>query len=85
VKTAVQHWVRTLAANFFDEGIQKPVPRYVTCLSLGGDYVEKWLKACKLVKIKKYYKCCLSIHLQPIGTYFLVTPHIICILASCGG
>jgi hypothetical protein len=26
VKTAVQHWVKTLAADFFDEGIQKLVP-----------------------------------------------------------
>jgi hypothetical protein len=38
VRTAVQHWVKT---DFFDEGIQKPVPRYEKCLSLGGDYVEK--------------------------------------------
>jgi hypothetical protein len=27
VKTAVQHWVKTLATDFFDEGIQKLVPR----------------------------------------------------------
>jgi hypothetical protein len=40
VKTALQHWV-TLAADFFDEGIQKLVPRYDSCLNLGGDYVEK--------------------------------------------
>jgi hypothetical protein len=26
VKTAMQHWVRTLAADFFDEGIQKLLP-----------------------------------------------------------
>jgi hypothetical protein len=41
VKTAVQHWVKTLAADFFDEGIQKLVPRYDRCLILGGDYVGK--------------------------------------------
>jgi hypothetical protein len=41
VKTAVQHWVRTLTADFFDEGIQKLMPRYDTRLSLGGVYVEK--------------------------------------------
>jgi hypothetical protein len=40
-KTAVQHWVKTLAEDFFDEGMQKLVPRYNTCLSLGGDYVEE--------------------------------------------
>jgi hypothetical protein len=28
VKTAVQHWVKTLAAVFFENGIQKLVPRY---------------------------------------------------------
>jgi hypothetical protein len=41
VKTAVQHWVKTLAADFFDEGIQKLVLRYDECLNKGGDYVEK--------------------------------------------
>jgi hypothetical protein len=41
VKTAMQHWVKTLAADFFDEGIQKIVPRYDRCLNLCGDYVEK--------------------------------------------
>jgi hypothetical protein len=40
VKADVQHWVKT-AAEFFDKGIQKLVPRYDNCLSLGGDYVEK--------------------------------------------
>jgi hypothetical protein len=33
-------------------------------------------KACKLVKVKKYLKCCVLIRLQPIETYFLDTPHI---------
>jgi hypothetical protein len=32
VKTAVQHWVKTLVADFFDEGMQKLVPRYDRCL-----------------------------------------------------
>jgi hypothetical protein len=41
VKADVQHWVKTLAAEFFDKGIQKLVPRYDKCLSLGGNYVEK--------------------------------------------
>jgi hypothetical protein len=40
-KTAVQHWVKTLAADFFDEGKKKIVPRYDKCLNLGGHYVEK--------------------------------------------
>jgi hypothetical protein len=41
VKTTVQHWVKTLAADFFDKGIQKPVPQYDKCLNLGDDYVKK--------------------------------------------
>jgi hypothetical protein len=41
LKTAVQHWVKTLAADLFDEGIQKLVSRYDKCLNLGVDYVEK--------------------------------------------
>jgi histone-lysine N-methyltransferase SETMAR len=40
-KTAMQHWVKMLVADFFDEGIQKLVSRYDICLNLGGDYVEK--------------------------------------------
>jgi transposase len=28
VRTALQHWVKMLAADFFDEGVQKLVPRY---------------------------------------------------------
>jgi histone-lysine N-methyltransferase SETMAR len=28
VKTAVQHWVKTVGADFFDEGIKKLVPGY---------------------------------------------------------
>jgi hypothetical protein len=41
VKTAVQHWVKTLAADFFGEGIEKLVLLYDKCLNLGGKYVEK--------------------------------------------
>jgi hypothetical protein len=41
VKTAMQRWVKTMAADFFDEGTQKLVPLYDRCLSLAGDYVEK--------------------------------------------
>jgi hypothetical protein len=40
VKTVVQHWLKTLAADLFDEGIEKLVPRYDKCLNFGGDYFE---------------------------------------------
>jgi len=33
-----------LAAAFFEEGIQKLVPRYDKCLNNGGEYVENSLK-----------------------------------------
>jgi hypothetical protein len=56
VKTAVQLSVKVLAADFFDEEIQKLVPRYDRCLNLCDDYVEKYLNACKLVKTNKYLK-----------------------------
>jgi hypothetical protein len=32
------------AADFFDTGIQKFIPRYDKCLSSSGDYIEKYLK-----------------------------------------
>jgi len=31
------------AATFYEEGIQKLVPRYDKCLNYGGEYVEKYL------------------------------------------
>jgi hypothetical protein len=37
-------WLSSQAADFFDTGIQKLIPRYYKCLSSGGDCVEKELK-----------------------------------------
>jgi hypothetical protein len=34
-------WLSSQAADFFDTGIQKPIPQYNKCLSFGGDYLEK--------------------------------------------
>jgi hypothetical protein len=31
----------SVAATFYEEGIQKLVPRYDKCLNNGGNYVEK--------------------------------------------
>jgi hypothetical protein len=50
----MQHGVKTLATDFFDEGTQKLDARYDKCLNLFGVYVEKYLKARKLVKIKTF-------------------------------
>ena len=37
----VMTWFRGQAADFYDSGIQKLVPRLNTCLDNAGDYVEK--------------------------------------------
>jgi hypothetical protein len=41
VKRAVQKWLSSQAAMFYDDGIQKLVSCYDKCLSNGGNYVEK--------------------------------------------
>jgi hypothetical protein len=37
----VTQWFQSQAADFYDTGIQKLVPRYDKCLSSGGDNVGK--------------------------------------------
>ncbi|PNF28924.1 hypothetical protein B7P43_G18320 [Cryptotermes secundus] len=37
----VTQWFQSQAADFYDTGIQKLVPRYDKCLNFGWDYVEK--------------------------------------------
>jgi len=41
LKDAVQKCLTSQVAAFYEEGIQKVVPRYDKCLSNGGAYVEK--------------------------------------------
>jgi len=41
LKDAVQKWLTSQAAAFYEEGIQKLVPRYDRCLNNGSEYVEK--------------------------------------------
>ena len=40
IKGNVQQWLKSQAAEFFEAGILKLVPRYDKCLNLHGDYVE---------------------------------------------
>jgi hypothetical protein len=40
-KGAVQNWLEGLAMTFFEDNLQKLVPRYDKCLNVHGDYVEK--------------------------------------------
>ena len=41
LKDTVQKWLTSLAAAFYEEGIQKLVPRSDKCLNNGKEYVEK--------------------------------------------
>ena len=41
VQEEVMTWFKGLAADFYDSGIQKLVPRLNKCLDIAGDYVEK--------------------------------------------
>jgi hypothetical protein len=38
----VNNWLHNLAAQFFDEGLQKLESRYDKCLNVDGNYVEKY-------------------------------------------
>ncbi|KAJ4428000.1 hypothetical protein ANN_24013 [Periplaneta americana] len=41
VKTAVREWFTSRAGEFYNEGIERLVPRFDKCLNNGGDYGEK--------------------------------------------
>jgi hypothetical protein len=41
LKDAVQKWLTSQAAAFYEEGTHKLVLRYDRCLNNGGGYVEK--------------------------------------------
>ena len=41
VQEEVMTWFKVLAADFYDSGIQKLVPRLNKCLNYAGDYVGK--------------------------------------------
>jgi len=41
VQEEIMTWFKALAADFYDSGIRKLVPRLNKCLDNAGDYVEK--------------------------------------------
>ncbi|KFM58739.1 Histone-lysine N-methyltransferase SETMAR, partial [Stegodyphus mimosarum] len=41
LKTSVTYWFHSQAAEFYDRGIQKLIPKYDKYLNSGGGYVEK--------------------------------------------
>ena len=42
MQAGVNEWLKSQAAKFYDDGINKLVHRYDKCLNLNGDYVEKY-------------------------------------------
>jgi len=58
VQDEVMKWFKGLAADFYDSGIQKLVPRLNKCLDNAGDYVEKQSYVhlqCRFCKLKMLY------------------------------
>ena len=47
LKDAVTSWLRSLAAEEYNIGIEKLVSRYNKCLDSYGDYIEKYIKVMK--------------------------------------
>lgn len=41
LKEEVQTWLTSLAAEWYDAGLKKLLPRYQKCIEIQGDYVEK--------------------------------------------
>jgi hypothetical protein len=55
VKDAVKEWLNGLAAEVYDEGIQKLVTRYDKCLNVGGNYVENNLGSVIMIHYVYFY------------------------------
>ena len=61
VQEEVKTWSKGQAADFYDSGIQKLVPRLNKCLNNAGDYVEEYSyvqaihSQCRFCKLKMLY------------------------------
>jgi len=60
LKDAVQKWLASQAAAFYEEGIQKLVPRYGMCLNNGGEFVVTNLKNIESDNNKSLYETLLN-------------------------
>ena len=74
-------WFIEQAAEFYDSGIQKLVPRLNKCLDNAGDYVEKQIcvqaihSQCRFGKLKMLYKFKTFVSLlSGHASYILMTP-----------
>ena len=41
MKGKVEKWTKGLAGNYFEEGINKLIPQFTTCIERYGDHIEK--------------------------------------------
>ncbi|KAJ4438355.1 hypothetical protein ANN_14297 [Periplaneta americana] len=62
VKTAVWEWFASQAGEFYNEGIERFVPRLDKCLNNGGDYVEKKEKKRILMQVMPGYGNAVQVH-----------------------
>jgi hypothetical protein len=72
----VKTWLSSMAADFFDTGIQKLIPQYDKCLNSGRDYIEKQLKYVLIFCIQYNFfliACFLTAHQRLL----LNSPHIL--------
>ena len=71
LKDAVQKWLTSHAAPFYEEGIQKLVPRYDKCSIMAASMWKNSLKNVESENNKIVYETLLDFFLQWCGTYTL--------------
>jgi hypothetical protein len=57
-KDSIKEWLNVLAADVYEEGIQKLVTRYDRCLNVGGDCVEKYVRVCNNLHLHCSFAIC---------------------------
>ena len=77
-------WLNSQAAVWYEEGKSKLVSRYDKCLSVQGDYVEKWVKVCHKTCIFCFFPVInKNIFVWQNVLYFLDAARILLILFLC--
>jgi len=71
LKDAVQKWLTSQVAAFYEEGIQKLVPHYDKCLNNGGKYVKNGLKNVESDNNKILYETLLDFFFFTAKQYLL--------------
>ncbi|GBM31549.1 hypothetical protein AVEN_130915-1, partial [Araneus ventricosus] len=52
VRQPVKNFLRLLGIDFYQDSFSKFISRYNKCISVGGEYVEKYPKVCTLLLLK---------------------------------